>query len=70
MSDAEKIATCEKYRRGDLSEQEARERLGDDVIDAMRDDREAFEAAIEMSDISDFLQQNNGDEWVVNVYER
>lgn len=48
MSDTEKIATYEQYRHGDLTEQEVRERLGDDVIDAMREDRKAFEEAMKL----------------------
>ncbi|WP_237076805.1 hypothetical protein [Natrialba magadii] len=60
MRDAEKIATYERYRAGDITEDEVRERLGDDVIDGMREDREAFEEAVDMCDTSDFLQDDEG----------
>lgn len=58
LSEDEKIETYERYLAGETSESKARERLGDGVIDGMREDREAFTAAIER-DTSDFLQQGD-----------
>ncbi|GAB7020326.1 hypothetical protein [Halostagnicola bangensis] len=60
LSEEEKIETYERYLAGATSESEAREKLGDSVIDGMREDREAFAAATEI-DTSDFLQQDDDD---------
>lgn len=53
--DAEKIRIAERWRRDEISEEEARQQLGDDTVDHMIEDREAFQDAIRR-DTSDFLQ--------------
>lgn len=55
LSDAEKIRIAEKWRRGEMSEDEARQQLGDETVDEMIEDREAFREAMRR-DTSDFLQ--------------
>ncbi|SFC58035.1 hypothetical protein SAMN05444422_11113 [Halobiforma haloterrestris] len=46
--EAEKIRTYERYRCGEITEQEVREALGDETIDAMQADVEAFKSAMEL----------------------
>lgn len=53
--DAEKIRIAEQWRRGEISEGEARQQLGDDTIDGIIEDREAFREAMRR-DTSGFLQ--------------
>ena len=53
--DAEKMRIAEQWRRGEISENEARQLLGDDTVDGMIADRDAFREAIQR-DTSDFLQ--------------
>jgi len=53
-ADAEKITIYEQYRREEITEKEARELLGDDVVDSMENDVEAFESAMKL-DTSDLL---------------
>ena len=57
-ADAEKIKIYEQYSRGAITEKEVRERLGDDVIDSMEDEVEAFESAMEL-DTSEFVTNDN-----------
>lgn len=45
-TDAEKIKVYEHYRDGEITETEVRELLGDDVVDSMKKEVEAFEAAM------------------------
>lgn len=56
LGETEKIETYERYLSGEISEEEVREKLGDDVIDAMQEDQQAFSDAVEMLDTSEFLQ--------------
>jgi len=56
-SDMVKINLYERYRRGDLSEQEVRAELGDDIVDEMQADMAAFAAAMKR-DTSEFLSRN------------
>jgi polyhydroxyalkanoate synthesis regulator phasin len=58
--DTEKIRTYERFERGEITESEARERLGDDVIESMRREREAFGAAVQR-DRSEFLTDDDRD---------
>lgn len=51
----DKIHTVESWRRGEISEDEARDRLGDDVIDRMLEDIDAFRDAMNR-DTAEFLQ--------------
>jgi len=53
-ADAEKITIYEQYRREEITEKEARELLGDDVVDSMENDVEAFKSAMKL-DTSDLL---------------
>ena len=53
-TDAEKITIYEQYRREEITEKEARELLGDDVVDSMENDVEAFESSMKL-DTSDLL---------------
>ncbi|MFC6720320.1 hypothetical protein [Halovenus amylolytica] len=53
--DAAKIRIAEQWRRGEISEDEARQQFGDDTVDGMIEDREAFREAMRR-DTSDFLQ--------------
>lgn len=53
-ADAEKITIYEQYRREEITEKEARELLGDDVVDSMENDVEAFESSMKL-DTSDLL---------------
>lgn len=53
--DAEKIRIAEQWRRGEISEDKARQQLGDETIDAMIEDSEAFRETMRR-DTSDFLQ--------------
>lgn len=57
-TDAEKIRIYEQYRRGEITETELRESLGDGVVDSMKQEREAFEAATER-DTSVFLSSDS-----------
>jgi len=57
-SDTEKIELYEQYRRGEISEQEVRVELGDDVIDEMQADVVAFAAAMKR-DTSEFLSRDD-----------
>ena len=45
-ADTEKIKIYEQYRHGEITETEVRELLGDDVVDSMEKEVEAFEAAM------------------------
>ena len=47
-ADAEKIKIYEQYSCGEITDKEARTLLGDDVIDSMEQEKEAFEAAMEL----------------------
>jgi len=53
-ADAEKIKIYEQYRREEITEKEARELLGDDVVDLMENNVEAFESAMKL-DTRDLL---------------
>jgi len=53
--EAEKKQIAEQWRRGEISENEARQLLGDDAVDGIIADRDAFREAIQR-DTSDFLQ--------------
>ncbi|ELY39891.1 hypothetical protein [Natronorubrum tibetense] len=53
-ADAEKIKIYEQYRDGEITETEVRELLGDDVVDSIEKEVEAFEAAMKR-DTSVFL---------------
>jgi len=53
-ADAEKIKIYEQYRREEITEKEARELLGDDIVDSMENDVEAFKSAMKL-DTSDFI---------------
>jgi len=66
-NDAEKIRLYEQYRRGEITEIEVRNLLGDDVIDSMENDVEAFKSAMEL-DTSDLItSQNLADEWILRM---
>ena len=56
-SDTEKMELYEQYRRGNLSEQEVRAELGDNVVDEMQADVAAFAAAMKR-DTSEFLSRD------------
>lgn len=58
--DREKIKIYEEYQRGDLTKNELRELLGEDVLEAMKNEREAFESAMEL-DTSDLLTSDDQD---------
>ena len=51
----DKIHTVESWRRGEITEDEARDRLGDDVLDRIIEDAEAFRDAMDRN-TSEFLQ--------------
>jgi len=52
--DKEKIRTYERYRRGEITEREVRDTLGDDVVEGMKAGIEAFRDAMELV-TKDFL---------------
>lgn len=56
MDDAatEKIKIYEQYKHGEIREEKVRELLGDDVIDSMEEEKEAFEEAMQL-DTSDCI---------------
>ena len=56
-SDTEKMELYEQYRRGNLSEQEVRAELGDNVVDEMQADVAAFAEAMKR-DTSEFLSRD------------
>jgi polyhydroxyalkanoate synthesis regulator phasin len=59
--DDERIWTVEQYLDGEISEEEARNRVGDDVIESLHREREAFESAIKR-DTSEFLVDTDDDD--------
>jgi hypothetical protein len=47
MDDREMIRIAEAWDRGEITEDEARDQLGDDMVDRMIDDREAMRDAMD-----------------------
>lgn len=58
-TDLAKIRIYEQYSRGEKTEREVRELLGDDVVDSMREESKAFESAMKL-DTSGFLSSDGG----------
>ncbi|RQG90758.1 hypothetical protein [Natrarchaeobius chitinivorans] len=56
--DAEKIKTYEQYSRGEITETEVRALLGNEIVDSMEADMEAFEAAMKR-DTSVFISSDS-----------
>lgn len=57
--DAEKIRIYEQYRNGEITEEEVRAIVCDDVIDSMEAEVEAFELAMERDTSVFFVVDNN-----------
>ena len=57
-ADAEKIRIYEQYSRGEITETELRELLGDGVVESMNKEAEAFEAAMKR-DTSAFVSNDS-----------
>ena len=57
--DAEKIKIYEQYRHGEITEEAVRAILGDDVIDSMEAEVDAFESAMERDTSVFFVGDDN-----------